>query len=684
MASGSNKNRNRQLNRVESRRTGGTRTDLFDLRGDQESEEARPYRERHRVEVDANGYAGSQPAFRRSSGGSGMENDPADWMIREDYRENTGAGSGSGGRTPGLAAEDRDAGNRRTGSREISADLFVPSGSSGRGRRSRVTRVPRSSAGYGSYDNSRTTGTGYGRNRTTGTGYDRYGSGRNAGTGYDGYGSGRTTGAGYDGYGSYGNGRTAGTEDSRYTSRRTTDRNYNGNGRATGSGYGSYGSGRTTGTGTGSGRTTGAGYDSYGSYGSGRTTGTGYGSSRTSGRGSGRYSADPYDPYMEDERTRRDPAGSGKIPERAFFFEEDLPEGDLSRQSRADRLEDDYSERRRQRRDQLRKEREKQIRQMHFRIGAAAAVVLVLLVLVIVAVVVKVRSGKEDQGQEAAAPAPAVAAGTADTEETQDGTGDGAVSTQEQEEESSETRDADQQTDSAGQEAPAEEADGQETAPEETQDTEEKENGQETETAAAGDGQETQERSYSRQTEWNLILANPWHPLPEGYSVETTSLPNGESVDSRCYDDLMEMLTDCTKNGGNPVVCSSYRTHEKQIGLYEAQVKKHMDEGMDRAQAEKEAGKVVAVPGTSEHEVGLAVDLCDYTNQNLDESQAETVTQKWLMANSWKYGFILRYPVDKSDLTGIIYEPWHYRYVGKDIAAEIYSRGICLEEYLSQ
>ena len=146
----------------------------------------------------------------------------------------------------------------------------------------------------------------------------------------------------------------------------------------------------------------------------------------------------------------------------------------------------------------------------------------------------------------------------------------------------------------------------------------------------------------------------------------------------------MEMLTDCTKNGGNPVVCSSYRTHEKQIGLYEAQVKKHMDEGMDRAQAEKEAGKVVAVPGTSEHEVGLAVDLCDYTNQNLDESQAETVTQKWLMANSWKYGFILRYPVDKSDLTGIIYEPWHYRYVGKDIAAEIYSRGICLEEYLSQ
>ena len=91
---------------------------------------------------------------------------------------------------------------------------------------------------------------------------------------------------------------------------------------------------------------------------------------------------------------------------------------------------------------------------------------------------------------------------------------------------------------------------------------------------------------------------------------------------------------------------------------------------------------VVAVPGTSEHQLGLAVDLVDLDNQNLNESQEETAVQKWLLGNSWKYGFILRYPNDKRGLTGIIYEPWHYRYVGKDAAREIYETGVCLEEYL--
>jgi len=91
---------------------------------------------------------------------------------------------------------------------------------------------------------------------------------------------------------------------------------------------------------------------------------------------------------------------------------------------------------------------------------------------------------------------------------------------------------------------------------------------------------------------------------------------------------------------------------------------------------------VVAVPGTSEHQLGLAVDLVDLDNQNLNESQEKTAVQKWLLENSWKYGFILRYPNDKRKLTGIIYEPWHYRYVGKDAAREIYETGVCLEEYL--
>ena len=191
--------------------------------------------------------------------------------------------------------------------------------------------------------------------------------------------------------------------------------------------------------------------------------------------------------------------------------------------------------------------------------------------------------------------------------------------------------------------------------------------------------------TYARQDEWNLILVNPWNSLPEGFTVETTSLLNGESVDSRCYSALKQMLDDCqAKSGGIPIVCSSYRPHDKQVRLFKEQVAKNMKEGMTREEAEKEAGTVVAVPGTSEHEMGLAVDICDSENQLLDESQANTDTQKWLMDNCWDYGFILRYPVSKSEITGIIYEPWHYRYVGVEAAKEIQARGICLEEYLAE
>ena len=104
----------------------------------------------------------------------------------------------------------------------------------------------------------------------------------------------------------------------------------------------------------------------------------------------------------------------------------------------------------------------------------------------------------------------------------------------------------------------------------------------------------------------------------------------------------------------------------------------HMD------QAVQEAGTVVAVPGTSEHQLGLAVDLVDANMQDLTSAQESTETQKWLMANSWRYGFIHRYPNGKTDITGIIYEPWHYRYVGKDAAQEIFNRDITLEEYLGK
>ncbi|MBE5999569.1 MAG: M15 family metallopeptidase [Lachnospiraceae bacterium] len=184
-----------------------------------------------------------------------------------------------------------------------------------------------------------------------------------------------------------------------------------------------------------------------------------------------------------------------------------------------------------------------------------------------------------------------------------------------------------------------------------------------------------------------MIVVNPWNELPADYTFETTSLPNGESVDSRCFGALTQMLDACRNAGNVPVVCSSYRTHEKQIGLYEDQVKTEMAKGLGRKEAEIEAATAVAIPGTSEHELGLAVDICDNAYQTLDKNQENTDTQQWLMKHCWEYGFILRYPVDKGDITGIIYEPWHYRYVGPEAAREMYNGGngwICLEEYLAQ
>ena len=182
--------------------------------------------------------------------------------------------------------------------------------------------------------------------------------------------------------------------------------------------------------------------------------------------------------------------------------------------------------------------------------------------------------------------------------------------------------------------------------------------------------------------DWRLRLVNPWNPIPEDYDLTLTQLINGQAIDERCYPDLQDMMDDCRGAGLSPLICSSYRTRETQEELYENKVQRLIAEGYNEETARTEAGTAVAVPGTSEHQLGLAVDIVDMNNQNLDESQEDTSVQKWLMEHSWEYGWILRYPKDKSDITGIIYEPWHYRYVGKDAAREIHALGVCLEEYL--
>lgn len=186
------------------------------------------------------------------------------------------------------------------------------------------------------------------------------------------------------------------------------------------------------------------------------------------------------------------------------------------------------------------------------------------------------------------------------------------------------------------------------------------------------------------EDDWMLTLVNPWNPLPEDYACTLTRLSNGHSVDERCCPDLQAMMDACRAAGLSPVICSSYRSREKQEELFQGKVNRLIAQGYSQESAKTEAARSVALPGTSEHQLGLAVDIVDLGNQNLDSTQETTAVQQWLMAHSWEYGFILRYPSDKSELTGIIYEPWHYRYVGKAAAEEIFRQGVCLEEYLNQ
>ena len=142
------------------------------------------------------------------------------------------------------------------------------------------------------------------------------------------------------------------------------------------------------------------------------------------------------------------------------------------------------------------------------------------------------------------------------------------------------------------------------------------------------------------------------------------------------------MLDDCRDDGNSPLICSSFRERSKQEKLFQNDVRKFMYSGMSEEEAIKETAKNVAIPGSSEHEAGLAADIVYSGRQMLDERQEDNDTQQWLMEHCWEYGFILRYPRDKQEITGITYEPWHYRYVGVEAAEKIMSEGLCLEEYL--
>lgn len=186
--------------------------------------------------------------------------------------------------------------------------------------------------------------------------------------------------------------------------------------------------------------------------------------------------------------------------------------------------------------------------------------------------------------------------------------------------------------------------------------------------------------SASGDENWKLLLVNQWNPLPKHYKVDLQQLRNGQSVDERIYPELQQMMDDARAKGLNPEISSSYRTMAEQKQIMNDMIVKYRGEGYTEKSARKEAERWVAAPGTSEHELGLAVDI---TADNNWYGEKDAVW-KWMNENCYKYGFILRYPDDKANITGIAHEQWHYRYVGKDAAKEIYESGLCLEEYLKE
>ena len=181
---------------------------------------------------------------------------------------------------------------------------------------------------------------------------------------------------------------------------------------------------------------------------------------------------------------------------------------------------------------------------------------------------------------------------------------------------------------------------------------------------------------------WRVCMVNPWNALPpDTDAVEVVSVGGDHAIAVEAKADFSAMVYAMQQADLGPIITSSFRTGERQQEIFNERMAGYISQGMSEADAYAKTATSVAIPGTSEHQLGLAMDMTDAHYNKLDEGQMETPTQLWLIENSWRYGFILRYPAGKQAITGIIYEPWHYRYVGKELAAELYELGLTMEEY---
>lgn len=170
---------------------------------------------------------------------------------------------------------------------------------------------------------------------------------------------------------------------------------------------------------------------------------------------------------------------------------------------------------------------------------------------------------------------------------------------------------------------------------------------------------------------WELLLVNPWNNIGD-YSPETAQLEN-VYLDARIIDAMEQFVAAARAEGLSVRLNSGYRTYYDQSYLYNRKVAEYGTEV---------AKTIVAPPGTSEHQSGLACDITDRSYEYLNSELENTELYKWMSAHCQEYGFIVRYPKDKQDITGIIYEPWHFRYVGVEAATYIMENGLCLEEFL--
>ena len=181
--------------------------------------------------------------------------------------------------------------------------------------------------------------------------------------------------------------------------------------------------------------------------------------------------------------------------------------------------------------------------------------------------------------------------------------------------------------------------------------------------------------------DWKMILVNRDYILPDGYTPELAPSiaddPDSMKLDYRVAPHYNEMYLAALEDGINLVPISGYRSVERQERNFKNKIQTYMNDGYSKVEATQMAATIILPPGTSEHNAGLAMDIC-----SLYQSFENTDEFRWLNENAADYGFILRYPEDKQDITKIIYEPWHWRYVGIEAAKEMKASGQCLEEYL--